>query len=126
VLDVRVGVCEPVLDALELNETDLVENGLAVEDTDPVTVIVGVRVVVIVSVPVYDMIPDFVSIIEIVFVDESLLIAETEADGVTETVLVLIKDPLVEAESVTVFVTKFDADDVVEPVDVLDCERLFV
>lgn len=37
VLDVRVGVCEPVLDALEVKETDLVENDLGVDTVVLVT-----------------------------------------------------------------------------------------
>jgi hypothetical protein len=53
-------------------------------------------------------------------VTESLLIAETEGDGVIETVLVLTIDPLMKAVPVTVFVPRLDPDDVIEPVDVFD------
>jgi hypothetical protein len=38
----------------------------------------------------------------------------------------LTKEPLLKAETVAVFVQRFEADLVTEPVDVLDCERLFV
>ena len=120
VLDVNVGVCDPVLDALEVNENDFVENDVGVDIVDLVNDIVALSSVVELTAPVFDTVPELVSDTESVFVRESLDIPETDTDGVIETVRVLVKERLMKAVPVTVFVPRLDPDDVIEPVDVFD------
>jgi hypothetical protein len=117
---VSVGVCDPVLDALELNVEDLVGTGAAVDDADPVIEGVLLDDVVPLVIDVRLIEPDFVQVPEFVFVANPLYVEKAEDDDVTEGDLVLTKDPLLKAEAVTVFVQRFEAEAVIETVDVFD------
>jgi hypothetical protein len=120
VVIVIVGVCDPVLDALELNVEDLVGIGTAVDDADPVIDGVLLDDVVILAIVVRVIEPDFVRVAEGVFVANPLYVEKAEDEDVTDGVLVLTKEPLLKAEAVTVFVQRFEADVVIETVDVFD------
>jgi hypothetical protein len=120
VVIVIVGVCDPVLDALELNVEDLVGIGTAVDDADPVIDGVLLDDVVILAIVVRVIEPDFVRVAEGVFVANPLYVEKAEDEDVTDCVLVLTKEPLLKAEAVTVFVQRFEADVVIETVDVFD------
>ena len=120
VVIVIVGVCDPVLDTLELNVADLVGRGAAVDDADPVIDGVLLDVVVILAIVVVVTNPEFVSVIEFVFVANTLYVEKADDDDVTDGVLVLTKEPLLKAEPVTVFVPRFEADVVIEIIDVFD------
>ena len=113
-------MCDPVLDTLELNVADLVGRGAAVDDADPVIDGVLLDVVVILAIFVVVTNPDFVSVIEFVFVANTLYVEKADDDDVTDGVLVLTKEPLLQAEPVTVFVPRFEADVVIEIIDVFD------
>ena len=120
VVIVSVGVCDPVLDALELNVEDLVGTGAAVDDADPVIEGVLLDDVVPLAIGVRVIEPDFVRVPEFVFVANPLYVEKAEDEDVTDTVLVLTKDLLMKADPVTVFVQRFEAEAVIETVDVFD------
>jgi hypothetical protein len=120
VVIVSVGVCDTVLDSLELNVVDLVGIGAAVDDVDAVIDGVLLDDLVILAIGVRVIEPDFVRVPEFVFVANPLYVEKAEDEDVTDSVLVLTKDPLLKAEAVTVFVKRFEADDVIETVDVFD------